>query len=155
MNSLTIKDLSRREHNKTFEEDILSIDSKHLAYPWKKELWHDVFINQDSRFLLCAALQGGRLAGFSLFELNNWSLQAHLLKIVICPEVRGSGLASRLFLFCKDHIVETGMKEIYLEVEAGNTRAISFYRKNLFLTLCVKSGYYSDGADAQAMLLSL
>lgn len=152
---MIIKDLSRRELNQNFEEDILSIDSKHLAYPWKKELWQDVFINKDSKFLLCSALQEGELVGFSLFELNKWSLQAHLLKIVTSPEVRGSGLASKLFLFCKDHIAEAGMREIYLEVEAGNTRAISFYRKNLFLTLCVKGGYYSDGADAQAMLLSL
>tara|TARA_Y100000768_G_C23925387_1_gene657254 strand:- start:978 stop:1373 length:396 start_codon:yes stop_codon:yes gene_type:complete len=131
------------------------MDSDYLAYPWNEQLWNDVFTNEDSRYFLCSVIEKEELLGFSLFEINKWSQQAHLLKIVICPEARGSGIASKLFLFCRDRIKESGMEEIYLEVDASNKRAVSFYKKNHFTVLCVKKSFYSDGADAQAMLLSL
>ncbi|MCO4754609.1 MAG: GNAT family N-acetyltransferase [Bacteriovoracaceae bacterium] len=135
--------------------DLVTIDEKHLDYSWTRAQWKSLFNGDSDRYLLMGAFNEDELAGFSLFELNPWSAQAHLLKIVIRPELRGSGAASQLFHLSRKSLNKKSMCEIFLEVGARNDRAVGFYRKQGFLQLCVKKSFYSDGTDALAMLLSL
>lgn len=78
-----------------------------------------------------------------------------MIKIGLKPETRGSGAATALLDEAKTWLKENRFKEIFLEVSARNERAVGFYRKSGFIELCVKKQFYSDGADALAMLLTL
>lgn len=49
--------------------------------------------------------------------------------LAISPEYRGTGISQRLFELHKDEAIKHGCKQMFLEVIAGNDRAINFYKK--------------------------
>lgn len=131
------------------------LDGQCMAYSWSKAQWDDFLRKNEDQTLLLLVKDEENLIGFALFHLNRWSLQAHLLKICLLDSYRGSGAAPALLKQCCELLKTMGYEEIYLEVSVLNPRAIGFYEKCGFAQLCVKKGFYSDGADAMAMLLSL
>lgn len=49
--------------------------------------------------------------------------------LAVDPSYRGKGISQRLMQLHKEKAVEEGCKQLFLEVIAGNERAISFYKK--------------------------
>ena len=131
------------------------LDGQCMAYSWSEAQWDDFLRKNEEQTLLVLVKSKENLIGFALFQLNRWSFQAHLLKICLLDSYRGCGAAPALLKQCCELLKTMGYGEIYLEVSVLNPRAIGFYEKQGFAQLCVKKGFYSDGADAMAMLLSL
>lgn len=138
-------------------ETIIHIDEQCIFPKWSSQQWSSFLESHDTsrKLLIVSESELGQLSGFSLFELNEWSEQAHLLKIAILPEFRGSTLAMELWSECCTVLRNMGKSEIFLEVSVQNQRARGFYKKLGFKKLCVKKGFYSDNSDALAMILSL
>ena len=132
-------------------KEIAELDQLYFPRPWKREDWASLNFSHHS---LWAWKQDGRVVGFALFATPQDDT-SHLLKILVLPESRGSGV-SRLFW---DHLCVSlrnlGYKGVYLEVEESNVRARGFYEKLGFQLLRRAKSYYSDGADAIMMQLTL
>src|SRR5277367_6422915 len=58
--------------------------------------------------------------------------EAEILNIAVTPEFRESGLATGLLNAALNHLRESLVQRLYLEVRPSNTPAISFYQKHLF-----------------------
>ncbi|MEO6604508.1 MAG: GNAT family N-acetyltransferase [Aeromicrobium sp.] len=80
---------------------------------------------------------------------------ADLDRIAVLPFARRRGLAGDLLA----HLIEAargyGGRHMLLEVAADNDAAIGLYESYGFATINTRKGYYTGGADAQVMELSL
>ncbi|WP_148705586.1 GNAT family N-acetyltransferase [Methanosarcina siciliae] len=97
-----------------------------------------VDINKYSNKLIqnadCVFIQNHRKnIGFLAIYTNDYSGKiAFISCISIIPEYQGTGISQKLIDFSIEHSRKKGMKSIRLEVDKNNTRAINFYKKNLF-----------------------
>jgi ribosomal-protein-alanine N-acetyltransferase len=133
-------------------EKIKVLDKYQFPQPWSEESWKTM--NWDFHHLFAFEL-AGEIIGFCLFFHTFGDDASHLLKICINIENRGSGHSSVLWSKVQDHLRLTGIKSIFLEVEARNERAIGFYFKNHFKKLRTVKHFYSNGEDALTMILML
>ncbi len=132
-------------------EKVFSLDVSFFPLPWGKEAWSSC---SDNGNLLSLLLLDQEISGFILYCLLP-DLTAHLLKILVLPELRGQNYAEKLFKESLEKLRELKARSIYLEVAQGNTRACRFYDKNHFQKLHLKKGYYSNGENAWSMALEL
>ena len=133
-------------------EKIKDLDKHQFPQPWSEESWKTM--NWDFHHLYAWEL-GGEIIGFCLFFHTLGDDSTHLLKICIDSKSRGSGHSSVLWSKVQDQLRLSGIKSIYLEVEAQNQRAIGFYLKNHFKKLRTVKHFYSNGEDALTMILML
>ena len=68
---------------------------------------------------------------------------ADLLDIAVLSEYRGKGRADALMTFLQAECLARGIKEIFLEVRASNTPAISLYKKHGYQEISIRKKYYS------------
>lgn len=131
---------------------VISLDHQHFPNPWTEQQWRE--LNPDQNLLLEWRSQD-KCQGFALFGAVPSDNTVHLYKILLHPDYRGTGMAQdfwkAIYLFLKSK----GIISVYLEVEADNNRAISFYEKVGFTLLRKNKGYYSNGQDALIMELTL
>lgn len=93
--------------------------------------------------------------GLALFGIVDGDDTAHLLKVLLLESSRGSGAAQEFWIGIAKDLRVKGLKSVYLEVEAANLRAKSFYEKVGFQLLRVTKQYYSNGEAALIMSLTL
>lgn len=132
--------------------NILELDYKYFPQPWSVEGWNQMDPKHHGLF---AWVMNGTVLGFALFQLIPGDETAHLLKILVIPDQRGSGLASQIWEQVIPELKNRQHRQVYLEVEAANHPAQNFYRKVGFKDLRVLKKYYSNGSDALAMQLTL
>ncbi|MCB9091042.1 MAG: GNAT family N-acetyltransferase [Halobacteriovoraceae bacterium] len=129
---------------------IKNLDKKRMKYSWKKGAWSELLQCPDN-YLLHELTLDKELIGFSLYLVEvKKPLSLHLLKVVLGEAWEGKGLARKMF----EDLVEfyPKLEQIYLEVEAENTRAIGLYETTGFEKLRLLKKYYSDQSDALSML---
>lgn len=131
---------------------LVNMDQAYFPRPWTADSWKSLDLNHH---LLYAWMAGNKLAGFALFSAPRGDETAHLLKILVIPELRDSGNAGLFWEKIRDELLQNHFSSVYLEVEESNGRAQGFYRKLGFSLLRRVKSYYSDGADAVMMQLTL
>lgn len=118
-----------------------------FPHPWKENAWKNLSIAER-----CFVLEvNEKLAGYILFRHLTGAQDAHLLKIFLLEEARGSGGAQKLLEASSDLL---GLKEIFLEVGETNLRAQHFYNKMGFNKVHLARGFYSNGENAWIMTLT-
>lgn len=123
---------------------------KNFKYSWSISHLQDHIKHTDSFNLFCYS--NDDLVGYILFNLNPFTLQAHLYQLCVDPEYREMKFATKMF---KQSIsMMEKVDSVYLEVEVSNHVAISFYEKLGFEQLNKVYSFYSDGSDAYAMHLN-
>ncbi len=132
---------------------LFELDQDHFPTPWSKEAWDKLFYSLGQRYLLVAE-GNDTLMGFALFDVSNADSFAHLLKIVVNPNVRGLGVGKKLLIESVSTLSARGIKSFFLEVEEHNTVAINLYESQGFKTIHQKKQFYSSGANALIMTLS-
>lgn len=133
-------------------QQIINFDQEFFPYPWDFEQWKSLW--DQSRYKLWGCKNNGEIIGFVLFDasqVESW----HLLKIIILPRFRGSGLSRRFFNSVLKLLHEEQVQSVYLEVAIGNEVALNFYKAFGFKILVEKNKYYSDGQSAFAMQLNI
>jgi ribosomal-protein-alanine N-acetyltransferase len=130
---------------------IFELDHNHFPRPWTKAEW----MSMDSAHSLIYAWQKNGMDGFALFHRVDGDETAHLLKICVLPELRGTGLIQEFWAELVKNLKFLGVGSVYLEVEKTNSRAVKFYQKMGFLPLREIKAYYSDGTAAVTMSLTL
>jgi ribosomal-protein-alanine N-acetyltransferase len=131
--------------------EIAALDQKFFPRPWKKADWDSL----DFSFHGLWIIESERgLSGLALFSTPQ-DETAHLLKILIIPDDRGSGIVGRFWDFIADELRNLRYLRVFLEVEESNGRARAFYQKLGFHVLRQVKSYYSDGEGAVMMQLTL
>lgn len=133
-------------------KQVIELDACDFPRPWKKSEWESL---NWAHHLLLGWMVESELVGFALLGRVPGDDAAHLLKICLKSELRGSGVAHCFWDSCLSYLKKQEIKSIYLEVEAPNHRAIGFYQKQGFVLLRKIKSYYTDGTDAQTMQLTL
>jgi ribosomal protein S18 acetylase RimI-like enzyme len=127
------------------------LDLKYFPRPWKEADWNALDMSQHRIW----TVEKSELIGFALFATPQGDETAHLLKIFVMPEQRGSGVATDFWKFITKELEKSGFRTVYLEVEKSNDRARAFYQKLGFKLLREVKSYYSDGEAGLMMQLTL
>lgn len=129
-------------------QEIIHLDQEFFPKPWSHALWQELNWNKHRLIL---AVDKEKLVGFAIVLISSLEQLGHLLKILVLPDSRRLGVASKLFSQIEEWLISQDMHRIYLEVESGNSEAISFYQKHGFRELSKIKGFYSDGSTAITM----
>lgn len=133
-------------------DEVMALDQAEFPHPWTKQQWQEL---DQTSCKLFSWIENDKLLGFALFGTPPFDDVAHLFKILILKEKRGSGASSEFWSNIKKELRDQGFKSVYLEVESSNARAFHFYQKSGFSLLRTNKAYYSNGDDALIMLLTL
>lgn len=94
-----------------------------------------------------------RVEGFALFRLAG--AEAELLTLAVAPKMRGKGLGGALLAAAFEDLRQTPVREVFLEVDEGNSAALALYKKFGFSEVAKRKAYYPkpDGSAATALLM--
>ncbi len=90
-------------------------------------------------------LEGAAFARFSLVPRVH---EGELLRIAVDPARRGQGLGRRLLEGAQRELKAQGIRELNLEVRAGNAAARALYSACGWSEVGRRARYYGDGEDA-------
>ena len=134
-------------------DGILAVETACFREPWSAQNLA-AELDGDPRRMPLVAVLGAEIVGFGLF----WVIadEIHLVNLAVLPAWRRHGLAQAML----DHALasEAGRAAsiVTLEVRVTNAAAIALYRRNGFIDLALRRGYYPDtGEDALVMLKRL
>ena len=133
-------------------DEIIRLDQTFFPTPWTTQQWLD--LAHETHTLLCWR-EGEILKGFCLLWTMAGDDVAHLLKILLLEETRGTGSSTKFWEGIRDDLKKKGFRSVYLEVEANNRRAQAFYEKVGLKVIRRNKAYYSSGEDALIMTLTL
>lgn len=137
---------------RTVTIDVIEADQHLFPNPWTDSHWLNLDLNQN---VILTWRKEDSLVGYALFQIVNGDDTAHLLKILVRPEFRGGQFTGDFWSNILTFLRSRKCRSIYLEVEASNGRAISFYNRMGFKLLRRNKAYYSNGEDALMMSLTL
>ena len=130
---------------------IIEIERDAYLYPWTR----GNFVDCLHAAYACFGLQLGKeLAGYSIF---NWAVgEAHLLNLCVDPKWQGKAYGSLMLERTIDFVTLRGNQSMFLEVRAGNPRAILLYKHRGFRVIGHRRGYYrADGGREDAIVMEL
>lgn len=123
-----------------------------FSLPWEMEAYYGEVENPSAYYL--AAHADERIIGFG----GMWAIadQAHVVTLAVHADYRRHGLGRRLLIGLLEEARRRGVKEVTLEVRAGNAPAQSLYLSMGFHTVATRRKYYPDnGEDALVMELRI
>ncbi len=131
---------------------VFQLDQDFFPRPWKEDDWRGLNPLHHKLYLL---QDGSKTIGFALFSHLPDDETAHLLKICLHPSFRGLGKAKTFWPEMMKDLLSLRVKNVFLEVEEPNLRAITFYQKMGFEKIRTVKSYYSDGTNGVMMNLTL
>lgn len=87
---------------------------------------------------------GEEVAGFLEVASETWNNRLRVTELLVLPEYRGLGYGSRLIAKAKELMQTGGFRELILETQSCNTRAIDFYLKHSFRVTGLDLTCYSN-----------
>ena len=131
---------------------ISAIEDNSFPTPYPLSLLERLMENYPKSFFVATDQVGG-LVGYCVFSLGR--KLAHLISIAVQTDYRKRGVATSLLHRAIEFLIEQSIPELWLEVNPKNADAVNLYSKLGFEKIGVLKGYYSDGADAIRMRLTL
>jgi ribosomal-protein-alanine N-acetyltransferase len=125
---------------------VLAIEEEVFTFPWCREDFISE-IKEGSEFW--AAKEEEKIIGYVGFYKIEDEMQ--LVNLVVTKNRQGKAIGSDLLKWAIKRAKSLGVKKAILEVEAQNTRAISFYHKFGFAEVGIRNGYYKGKEDAVIM----
>ncbi|MBW3666308.1 MAG: ribosomal protein S18-alanine N-acetyltransferase [Actinobacteria bacterium] len=107
---------------------------------WTEGIFHDELAADDRLYLVCES--GGELAGFAGVMVVGE--EAHVTNLLIAPERRRQGIATRLLKGLVEASLERGARHLTLEVRSTNHAARALYGRLGLAPVGVRKGYYGD-----------
>jgi [ribosomal protein S18]-alanine N-acetyltransferase len=136
-------------------DEIVRIESESFRVPWKREFF-DTELVEPYRYARVLAGEPGanpRIGGY-LFAVSLYE-EFHVNKIATDRRLRHRGYGRRLLEDALARAQSVGATAVTLEVRVSNATARRFYGTYGFREAYRRRGYYQDGEDALAMVLSL
>lgn len=131
---------------------VLAVEQGSYGHPWSRGNFTDAL--EAGQHIPCL-LAGDRLVGY--FVAMAGYREVHLLNLTVAPDFRHQGwarvLLDALALWARARAAEA----IWLEVRAGNARALEVYRRHGFVRVGRRKNYYPAGLDRHedAILMTL
>jgi len=79
--------------------------------------------------------------------------QGEILNLAVDPANRNAGHASSLLERALDEFRRQGIADIFLEVRASNSAALSFYEHHGFVRTGARPGYYQNPPEAAVLMM--
>lgn len=132
-------------------KQISNIEEQYFPHPWNLKLWQETTPFE----FLTLSLNHGNITGLILLRYVEGDDFVHLLKILVLPHCRATGLSEKLFKQGVNKFHKLGVSQVLLEVSSLNLRAIAFYRRLGFEGERISKNFYQNGDDALCMVLNL
>ncbi len=130
---------------------VASIESCLGRTNWNKQLFRGEFdLAPALRYWLIAALDN-ECVGFG--GISYGAEESHILNVGVAIGHQRKGLARLILKQLLEWAAEQGASTYFLDVEIGNTPAISLYESFGFEEISVRADYYGRGRDALVMHL--
>lgn len=131
---------------------VLAVEQGSYGHPWSRGNFTDALAAGQHTPCLLA---GDRLVGY--FVAMAGYREVHLLNLTVAPDFRRQGWARVLLDALALWARECGAEAIWLEVRAGNARALEVYRRHGFVCVGRRKNYYPAGLDRHedAILMTL
>lgn len=152
ISSLDMNTIGNIETGFPVSDEIIEQDQDYFPRPWNKEQWLAL---ESTNHAFWQWKIHERVAGWALFSIVPGDDLAHLYKILLLPEYRGSGEAQAFWMAILAELRKMKVSRVYLEVEASNLVAQKFYQKVGFELIRQAKAFYSGGEDALIMQLTL
>ena len=149
--SQTIKpiNISFKELNTEFDQEISLIESRIHRNPWSQEQIKESFQNKNN--LVIGVFNQDELIGYCFILIAQ--TEAEILNIAIDINFQRKGLGEKLLKECIERLKSQKVKNLFLEVRQSNHAAKNLYSKMGFKTIGIRKNYYSDNEDANMMQL--
>ena len=125
---------------------VLSIEEHNSDYPWSK-LQFTTSIENSKNLCYCLSLNG-KTIGYLIAMLAGDT--ADILNIGIDPDLQRQGYGRGLLNHLNEELRKRNIREIFLEVRAGNKSAIRFYKRQGFEEISVRKNYYMKNSKNQS-----
>lgn len=152
-----MEELKFGSYNQTKDDfqAISNLISTHLLEPYSVYVyWY--FLNQWPLYTLTVK-HDDKLIGCIISKVEphrNVRMRGYIGMIVIDPEYRGRGIASKLVNLCMEKMIgEDKVDEICLETEVDNAMALRLYESRGFIRTKRLYRYYLNTNDAYRLLL--
>ena len=128
---------------------VATLEARVYTRPWSLAVFETELAQRDSRHYLVARA-GRRVVGYG--ELMAVLDEAHITTVVVDPDHRRRGLASRLVADLLAHARATGAGSATLEVRVTNEAAQRLYRGFGFVPVGVRPRYYADTGEGALIM---
>lgn len=127
-------------------DQIFSIQlvKRDLGEEIEKEFEDILFADYLDNPSVYAIVVSDRIAGYLEVAPEAWHNRLRVTELLVLPEYRGQGFGSALINQAKDTMQAGGFRELILETQSCNTRAIDFYLKNGFQVTGLDLTCYSN-----------
>ncbi len=144
MNFLEVTSDNRNKYNLDFLGEI-SRDPEQRGFHWSEES-----LTLGPPYQLWIALENHQISG--LIYTRSLGETLEILCLVTHPKSRRQGVAKGLIAYL---MVSSKCREIQLEVHEKNLSALELYKKQGFISVGFRPGYYGDGGGAILMTKAL
>jgi [ribosomal protein S18]-alanine N-acetyltransferase len=137
--------------------EVMPIEQGAYPKPWSRSVFESELrqVDSGSRYYVVARDRSRRrrVVGYAglWFVPEPGGDQAHVTNIVVAPDSRRLGVASRLMATLASTAIERGCVAWTLEVRASNTAAQELYRQFGFVPAGMRKRYYENTEDAIVM----
>ncbi len=131
---------------------VTALNQMACPYPWQRQHFSDCLSSGYHAQLL---MDKGHLLGF--FVAMKGFEEAHLLNIAVAPNHQHQGYARIMLDAMTRWAKGQGAQWLWLEVRAGNTRALAIYTTHGFRCVGLRTGYYpgTNGLRENAVVMKL
>jgi [ribosomal protein S18]-alanine N-acetyltransferase len=118
---------------------------------WDIDAFNNFFAVENTFALLA---ENRAPAGMTVYRVQYE--QADIITLAVCPNARRQGIARLLLKEALSHMAGLGVKQLFLDVEAGNLPALSLYEGHGFTHIKRRRNYYrqKDGTFTDALVMS-
>ncbi len=132
--------------------EIMKIEREVFSDPWREEMFLQE-IGAESAFLIELPEKKeiiGYICGLQILD------EYMIMNIAVKTKEQHKGFGSKLLGYLLERIIKQGCKKCFLEVRAGNIKAVDFYKRYGFEIIGTRKEYYrSPVEDALVMKLDL
>ncbi|MAD08444.1 MAG: ribosomal-protein-alanine N-acetyltransferase [Gammaproteobacteria bacterium] len=132
---------------------VIALEQAATEFPWTQKMYID---SLAAGYWGGGLWQGPRLVGAAVVSTGVG--EAHLLNMCVALEHQGQGYGRMLLAGACQQAGDEGARKMFLEVRAGNGRALSLYQSVGFRQIGVRKNYYPGALgreDAVCMALNL
>lgn len=130
--------------------DLSAIHARSFAHPWPTLTVEHMLTEKN---IIGHVAEDREVVGFILSRLA--ADEAEILTIAVTSAARGTGIGRRLLDENIASLVRQNIKQLFLEVEEGNSAAIALYQSAGFARIGTRKGYYrtADGQSRDAVTM--
>ncbi|HUY03904.1 MAG TPA: ribosomal protein S18-alanine N-acetyltransferase [Rhodocyclaceae bacterium] len=118
-------------------DQVAALERRIYDFPWTRGNFADSIASGYGVWLM---REGGALTGYAVMMVT--PDEAQLLNISVAPEYRRAGYGTALLLHLAAQARAHGAKRLLLEVRPSNVAGLALYRRQGFLRIGLRRGYY-------------